>query len=395
MVINFLRKLFIKDYNNVNNPKVREKHGLLATSVGIVTNLLLFIAKIIIGVITMTFSIITDAINNLSDMTSCILSLVGFKLASKPADKKHPFGHQRIEYITALIVSLVIIILAVIMGYTSVMKIINKEATKLDTYVVFIILGLSILLKLWQSFFYKKMSKLINSVALKANSQDSLNDCISTSAILLITIVLYVWGDKIPYSYLIDPIVGIALSVFIIVTGIKLVIETCSPLIGSSLDETYLKPILEDIKSYKGVYGVHDVMGHSYGPTTMFMSLHVEVDHKVDVLESHELIDNIENEIGKKYNIHLTIHMDPIVIDSPIISKLRTYIECILKEYSKVDISFHDLRVVEGKGHTNVIFDIAIPFESGIDDNDIVKYLSNKIKEYNNKYNSVIKIDRI
>lgn len=394
MFTNFLRRLFIKDYNNVSDSKVREKHGLLATSVGIVTNLLLFIAKIIIGVLTMTFSIITDAINNLSDMTSCILSLVGFKLASKPADKKHPFGHQRIEYITGLIVSLVIIILAVIMGYTSVMKIINKEATKLDTYVVFIVLGLSILLKLWQSFFYKKVAKLINSVALKANSQDSLNDCISTTAILLITIVIYVWGDKIPNSYLIDPIVGVLLSGFIIFTGIKLVIETCSPLIGSSLEESYIKPIIDDIKAYKGVYGVHDVMGHTYGPTTVFMSLHVEVDHRVDVLESHELIDNIENEIGKKYGIHLTIHMDPIVIDSPIIAKLREVLEESINEFTNIPVSFHDLRVVEGKGHTNVIFDIVIPFESGIDDNEILTYLSEKIKEYNSTYNSVIKIDR-
>jgi len=395
-MINLLRRLFIKDYNNVRDPKVREKHGVLAVVVGIITNLLLFAGKITIGILTATYSIITDAINNLSDSINCFVALFGFKLASKPADKKHPFGHQRIEYLAGLIVAFIIIVLAVIMGYSSVMKIINKEPTNLNNYWVFVVLSLSILIKLWQSFFYKKMSKLINSLTLKANSQDSLNDVISTSLILVVTVIIYIWGDKIPNSYLIDPIAGILMALFIIYTGMKLVIETSNPLIGCSPDAELVRQITNDICKYQGVYGIHDVVIHSYGPTTLFMSIHVEVDSSVDVLLSHDLIDTIESEIANKYKIQITIHMDPIVLDSPLIIRLRELIETKLKEYSPDEhISFHDLRVVEGQTHTNVIFDIALPFESKIKDEEIVDYLYKEIKKINKKYFSVIKIDRM
>lgn len=395
-MINLLRRLFIKDYNNVRDPKVREKHGVLAVVVGIITNLLLFAGKITIGILTATYSIITDAINNLSDSINCFVALFGFKLASKPADKKHPFGHQRIEYLAGLIVAFIIIVLAVIMGYSSVMKIINKEPTNLNNYWVFVVLSLSILIKLWQSFFYKKMSKLINSLTLKANSQDSLNDVISTSLILVVTVIIYIWGDKIPNSYLIDPIAGILMALFIIYTGMKLIIETSNPLIGCSPDAELVKQITSDICKYQGVYGIHDVVIHSYGPTTLFMSIHVEVDSSVDVLLSHDLIDTIESEIANKYKIQITIHMDPIVLDSPLIIRLRELIETKLKEYSpKEHISFHDLRVVEGQTHTNVIFDIALPFESKIKEEEIVDYLYKEIKKINKKYFSVIKIDRM
>lgn len=384
-----LRKLFIKDYLNVNDPKIREKHGILASFVGIITNLILTTFKILIGIITASISIIADALNNLTDMASCIVNLFGFKLANKPADKKHPFGHERIEYIAGLIISFIIIVLAVVLGYTSVLKIINQtNDTNINVW-TFIILGGAILVKIWQSFFYRSLAKTINSISLKASAQDSLNDVISTAVVLVVSIICYATNGQVN----LDSYAGILVALFIVYSGIKLVIETANPLIGISPDNELVKKVVDDILLYDGVLGIHDLMCHSYGPTKVFMTIHVEVDSSVDVLVSHDLIDNIENEVGKKHNLMLTIHMDPIDTKSEETIKLKEQTNKILNNLDS-SLSFHDFRIVKGETHTNVLFDVVMSFESKLSEDDVISYLKEEFNKINKKYNLVIKIDR-
>lgn len=384
-----LRKLFIKDYLNVNDPKIREKHGILASFVGIITNLILTTFKILIGIITASISIIADALNNLTDMASCIVNLFGFKLANKPADKKHPFGHERIEYIAGLIISFIIIVLAVVLGYTSVLKIINQtNDTNINVW-TFIILGGAILVKIWQSFFYRSLAKTINSISLKASAQDSLNDVISTAVVLVVSIICYATNGQVN----LDSYAGILVALFIVYSGIKLVIETANPLIGISPDNELVKKVVDDILLYDGVLGIHDLMCHSYGPTKVFMTLHVEVDSSVDVLVSHDLIDNIENEVGKKHNLMLTIHMDPIDTKSEETIKLKEQTNKILNNLDS-SLTFHDFRIVKGETHTNVLFDVVMSFESKLSEDDVINYLKEEFNKINKKYNLVIKIDR-
>jgi len=387
-----LRKIFIKDYKNVNNPKVRRHHGYLASGVGAVSNLLLFAFKLTIGLLTFSISIITDAVNNLSDMASSIVNLVGFKLAGKPADKKHPYGHERIEYIAGMIISFVIIGIAIVLGYLSIQKIIKNEGVDINFW-VFIILGAAIIIKLWQSLFYKKIGKEINSVSLKASSQDSLNDVISTIAVLLVSTIEFTcqeFGVLIPFD--LDGVIGICLAIYIVYVGVKLVIETANPLIGLTPDDELVKNVVSDILKYPGVLGIHDLMCHSYGPTKVFMTIHVEVDYRIDVMKSHDLIDNIESEINRKHNVILTIHMDPIDNFSPIVKSLREKINQIIINYN-VKLTFHDFRIVQGDTHTNILFDVVVPHEVNVQEDKLKLYLIKEIKKLDVKYNLVVKID--
>lgn len=393
---NLLRRLFIKNYRNVTNSKVRHSHGILASSVGIVTNLLLFAFKIFIGIIVGSMSIISDAINNLTDMASCFINLFGFKLANKPADKEHPFGHERIEYIAGIIISFFIIIIAVVLGYTSVMKIIDGNVydyTKHipSTVATFIILLIAILVKLWQGFFYRKMGKLINSVSLKANAQDSLNDVVSTTAVLIamsIECILVFNGHYIQ----IDGYMGVLVSVFIVVMGIKMVLESSNPLIGEAADSEIVKTITKEILSFPGVLGVHDLMSHSYGPTKIYMTIHVEVDSKIDVMVSHDLMDTIENKIQEKYGVLLTVHMDPIDNSSEEVLSLKTQAIDILHRYNSL-LSLHDFRVVSGPTHTNVLFDVLLPYDCNIKEEELLNYLKTSFYKINPTYFLVIKFD--
>jgi len=342
-------------------------------------------------------SIITDALNNFTDMASSIVNLLGFKLANKPADKEHPFGHERIEYIAGLIISFVIIAIAAVLGYTSVMKIIDNTATNYSNnavnIAVFVILGFAILAKLIQGLFYRKMAKIINSVSLKASAQDSFNDVITTTAVLVATTVEYILYLN-GYDIHIDGWMGLAVSMFIVITGIKLLIETSNPLIGLTPDKNMVHQIIEDIKQYHGVLGVHDMMCHSYGPTKVFMTIHVEVDHRDDVLVSHDLIDNIEKEIQQKYSISLTIHMDPIITESPEINNLIAKTSDILAAFPEGEkLSFHDFRTVNGPTHTNILFDVVIPSDTKINDKELLIYLQNEFKKINSTYRLVINFD--
>lgn len=387
-MITLIRKLFIKDYSNVKDKVVREKHGLVASIGGIIVNLILFAIKFLIGLLAGSRAIISDAINNLTDLVSNIVSLLGFKIASKPADKKHPYGHERVEYITGMIVSFLIIAVAVVLGYTSITALINHESNASFALVSFIVLGVAIVGKVLLGLFYYGMGKAIDSVSLKANMQDSFNDAISTGAVLVTAIVMYF----VPSLWWLDSAVSIAVALFILYSGIKLVLETVSPLIGLTPDSDFVKAILKDVKAHKGVLGIHDLVVHSYGETKIFITLHVEVDAYSDIMETHDLIDNIESEIGSKYGVELTIHMDPIDTKSEEIVSLKEIITKTLKTF-KAGITFHDLRVVKGPTHTNVLFDIVLPLECKIDQLDVVNALKHALKEENEAYNLVVKID--
>lgn len=387
-MITFLRKLFIKDYDKVNNPKVREKHGLLASFGGIFTNITLFTIKLIIGLFAGSMAIISDAINNLTDLISCVVSLVGFKIANKPADDDHPYGHERVEYVTGMIVSFIIIAVALILCYTSITSLINKSVDAEFSIASFIVLVIAILGKIMLGLFYNGIGKAIDSVSLKASKQDSFNDAISTTVVLIAAIVKFF----VPALWWLDPALSILIGLFVLYSGIKLVGETVSPLIGLTPDSDFVKNVINDIESYEGVLGTHDVVCHSYGPSKIFITVHVEIDGYANMMEMHDLIDNIEMKIGKKYGAEITIHMDPIDTKNPEIPQLKEVIKATLSSINE-RITYHDLRLVPGPTHTNILFDIVVPNSLKDLRETIVKTLWKNIKGLDEKYNLVIKID--
>lgn len=387
--MSILPKIFIKNYKNTDDAKVRFAYGNMCGIVGIITNVIICIVKIVIGAIVSSISIIADGINNLADAGSSVLTLVGFKIASKPSDREHPFGHERMEYITGLIVALVIIGIGLLLLESSITKLINQEVmaySKTMAIITIVILSFAILAKLWQSLFYHKYGKLINSTTLIATSRDSLNDVISTSAVLVATIVSVFYENT-----WIDGTMGILVSIFIMYSGIGLVKETISPLLGEVPSREFINEIKSKVMSYPGVLGTHDLVIHSYGPKKVFITIHVEVNSKVDVNVSHDMIDNIEADFRKE-GINMVIHMDPIDIDDPEIKVLREKLPIILKAIDE-KLLFHDLRIVKGVTHTNVLFDLVLNWESEKDIEEIEKEITNKVQEIDNKYKVVITFD--
>lgn len=391
-MVHFLRKLFIKNYQDIKNPKVREAHGKLASIVGVFSNCILFAIKMVAGLLSNSIAIIADSINNLSDMGSSIITLVGFKLAAAPADDEHPYGHQRIEYISGLIVAVIIIFVGGNLLFSSIDKIINYNQETIENHIIYIsiaILSISILIKLWQSFFNLRVSKLINSIALQATAADSRNDCISTGAILIGNIVLLFWKD-IPFS--LDGVMGILVSLFILISGIKLIKETIDPLIGVTVDENFIKTILEEIKKEPMVLGIHDPVCHMYGPTKCFMTVHVEVNANHKMLEVHDVIDNIERRISQEFDVELTIHMDPIQTDNEHINELRKRVKEAVKCIDE-HLSLHDFRVVLGPSHTNIIFDLVVPYKYSKSNEQILKELEQMFQDEDAQYYFVIQFD--
>ena len=391
-MVNFLRKLFIKKFENTSDEKVREAHGKLASFVGVFSNLVLFIIKMIAGLISGSVAIIADSINNLSDMGSSVITLVGFKLASAPADEEHPYGHQRIEYISGLIVAIIIIYVGGNLLMTSFEKILHYEPTVVGNNVLYITIGIlavSILIKLWQSVFNKKVGKIINSLALEATAADSRNDSISTAVILLGTIIMLIFKD-IPFS--LDGVMGILVSLFILYSGIKLIKETMDPLIGVTSEHEFVQSILNFIEGYDICLGTHDVMCHMYGPTKCFMTVHVEVDASGDILEVHDEIDNIEKAVYKEFGALVTVHMDPIQTDNEEINKLKKRVHQAVLEIDS-NLSFHDFRVVVGPTHTNILFDIVVPFKYKLTKEEIITKLNEKIYDEGKQYYFVIELE--
>lgn len=389
-----LIKLFIKDYNNLSSPKVRAAYGALAGIVGIISNILLAGLKIIIGILAISPSIIADGINNLTDGVSSIITLVGFKLSSKQADSDHPYGHQRLEYITGLIIAFIIFIIGITLlkdSIVGVYELFTGQAKALDIVNPIVIIGclvLSIGMKFLQSSFYKKMGTIVSSDALFASAKDSLNDCITTVAVLISTLVYIFSNGKIN----IDSIALLVVSIFILVSSISLIKDTIDPLVGVIPSDEEVTKIANAIKAYDGVLGIHDLVVHSYGPNMNFVTVHVEVSREVDVMKSHDLIDNIEHEVSKLLNILLTIHMDPVEVNDEKTNEIKVVVKQILEDIDP-KLSFHDFRIVPGPTHTNILFDVVMPFEYPITAKELKTAIEDKVKEHNETWNTVIEID--
>ena len=384
-----LVKLFIKNYKNTSDPKIRGKYGTLSGVVGIISNILLCSIKIFIGFISSSISVMADGINNLTDAGTSIITLIGFKLSSAPADEDHPFGHERIENITGLIISFLIIIIGFTLGKESVTKLINGNSTSEISFVTIIVMGISIVIKLWQSIFYRKMAKAINSDALIASSKDSLNDSLSTTVVILGLIII-----KLTNFTPIDSILGIGLAIFILISGIKMVIETINPLIGVMPTQEELDQISEKIVSYDGIIGIHDLVVHKYGNCTTFVTAHAEVPSDVDVVVSHDIIDNIERDFREELNIDLTIHMDPVDNKNPMTKELKDKVNNIIKNIDPI-LSIHDFRVVYGDTHTNLLFDVSMPINFTCSPKELREIISLEIKKLDGNYFAVIQIDQL
>lgn len=392
-MITLLRKLFIKDYQNVHDPKVREEHGILSSVFGIVTNFILVVLKaaaaIILALPTGGFSValIADAVNNLTDMASSVVSLIGFKVSNKPADADHPFGHGRVEYIAGLIVSMVVVLVAVELFKSSLEKAIDGTTQSYDI-VSMVILGIAILLKLFQGYFNYTMGKIIESPTLKATSVDSLTDSLATTAVLVSAILTYTlnWG-------FLDAYLGMAVSIFVLIAGIRMIVDTSKPLLGEAAKKSFVQDVVDYAMTHKGIQGVHDVLVHNYGPNKSFISFHAEIDAKMDILEAHDLIDNLEDDIRKKFGCEISIHMDPILIGDKATDQAKEKCLAVLKGLDE-KVTLHDFRLVSGPTHMNMIFDILIPFESKVTLESAFEALKEAFKDNVPKVNFVVKMDR-
>ena len=348
-----LLRLFVKDYKNKDKPRVRSSIGKLSGAVGIGCNLVLFALKLLVGTISGSVSITADAMNNLSDATSAIVTLVGFKLAEKPADDDHPYGHARYEYLSGLAVAAMIIVIGFELAKTSVEKIFQPAAVEFTLPVAVVLLG-SILVKLWLSLFNSSLGKYIDSSALLATAADSRNDVLATAAVLAAALIEWLTNWRI------DGFMGLGVALFILYSGAMLAKETISPLLGETASPQLRELIVGIVNSEPKVLGYHDLMVHDYGPGQRFASMHVEMDQKEDPLLCHELIDNLERRCLQEHNVHLVIHYDPVVTGDEEMDRLKAVVEQVLREMDS-QISIHDFRMVRGTGHTNLIFDIALP----------------------------------
>ena len=382
---NFLFQKLIKNYEDVSNPRVRDQYGKVAGIVGILSNTLLCIMKIIVGLVSGSIAIVADAVNNLADAASSLITLIGFKLASMPEDKKHPYGHARIEYLAGLLVSVIIIIAGFELAKSSVSKIISPSPTEFSAAVVIVLL-LAIVIKVWQARFNISAGKKIDSLTLIATGADSRNDVIATGAVLFSLLVGH-------FTHLqIDGVTGLLVALFIIWSGISLVRETVSPLLGEAPDPALVKNIEQMASSYDGVLGIHDLVVHNYGPGKIFASLHIEVDGSVDVMVSHDLIDNIERDIAQKLKINITVHMDPIDLADPNREPLKHLILGEIQHLPCVK-GFHDLRIVPGATHSNVVFDILLSPDCTMTKEEIAQIFTSAISHYNPKFYTVIQFD--
>ena len=379
-------KLLVKGYGLGAGSAVREKSGKAAGAVGIATNLLLFAIKMAAGLLSGSVAIMADAVNNLTDSGSSIIMLVGFKLAGKPADAKHPFGHARMEYLSGVIVSFVVLFLGLELGMTSIEKIIAPEAADF-TPLTLGILAASVLIKLWQCFFYRSVGKTIDSQTVYATSSDSRNDAIATTVVLLGAAITSLTHLNL------DGWLGLAVAVFIVVSGVKLIIETGDPLLGMAPDQELVKSIYQKILSYDGIIGIHDLAVHNYGVGRCFASVHCEVPAEEDILKSHDIIDNIERDFLEHDHIHLVIHLDPVVTQDERTKSLHRQVrELVGRIYPQVSI--HDFRVVWGITHSNVLFDVAAPFSLEDSDQEIQEKLGAAVSRLDQSYRPVITVDR-
>jgi cation diffusion facilitator family transporter len=380
-----LLRTFIKNHQNTDDPGVRMQYGRLAGWVGICCNVLLCAGKLIVGTLSGSVSITADAVNNLSDASSSVVTLIGFKMAAKPADDEHPFGHDRIEYLSGLIVAALILIIGVELVKSSVTKILHPAAIEFSP-VIAGVLVCSILVKLWMMFFNRRLGGMIHSGTLEATSADSRNDVITTSAVLVACLVGQRTGLKI------DGYAGLAVALFILYCGIGIAKDTIDPLLGEAPDEELVHTIASEVLAHDKVLGIHDLIVHDYGPGRRFASVHVEMDSREDVLEGHEIIDDIEHEVKRKLNVELVIHYDPIVTDDKELNEAKALVLRTLREINP-ELAIHDFRMVRGKGHTNLIFDMVVPHELERREPELKKLVTERLQAVDRRYRTVITLD--
>lgn len=381
-----LEKLFIKNYTNTKDPKVRNSYGLTAGIFGIISNFIISLIKLFIGLVSNSISIIADATNNISDMFSSLATIIGFKLSSKKPDNKHPYGYARYEYIAGFVIAIFMLLLGIIFAKESVMKIIHPEKL-LITSATFIVLIIAIIIKGIQMSVYKRFAKQIKSKTLKATFIETRNDILTTTTILISMLIMKM------YSVNIDGYLALAISFFIIYSSIKTVIEVLEPIIGTTPKEEQVRKIKQKLLSYDYVKGIHDLVIHNYGIHNDYVTVHIEIDSKMDMIKAHDLMDIIENEFKEELGINLTIHMDPVIIGNAKVDKLKTKVIDAIAQFDS-DLNIHDFRIIKKGKTTNVLFDCVIPYEKKYTKEDIINYLSEKIVNKKEKYSFKVEIDR-
>ena len=370
---NWLLRTFIKKSDHPEDPKVRAAVGILSGIVGIFCNILLFGGKLAVGLLTRSVSITADAMNNLSDATSSVVTMLGFRLAERPADNDHPYGHARYEYLSGLAVSALILIIGVELAKSSLDKVLHPADVIINWVTAAVLIG-SILVKLWMSLFNTKLGKTIHSATLAATAADSRNDVITTSAVLLAALIEHFTAFRA------DGWMGLAVSCFILYSGVGLAKDTISPLLGENADPELREKIVDNIRACPKVLGFHDLMVHDYGPGQRFASIHVEMDRREEPMECHEIIDDLERECLKSHGVHLVIHYDPIVTDDPELDRMHVRVEQLLHTYD-IRLGVHDFRMVPGKGHVNLIFDVVLPTDLRGQEADITAALEKALNQ--------------
>lgn len=386
-MITFLAKTFIKDYKNYDNSEVRGKYGLLCAVWGIVLNIVLFAAKTAAGIIANSVSVLADAFNNLSDAGSSLVTLLGFKAASQKPDPEHPFGHGRYEYISGLVVSVLIVVMGVEFIKSSVEKIISGSDDTHFTLLTGAILLFSILVKVYIFIFNKRIGKKISSPTLLATGADALSDCIATGAIIVSAVISNVT------SFAADGWCGLVVSFMIIVAGLNAARETINPLLGQPPSKEFVEKVESLLMAHDEIVGIHDLVVHDYAPGHIMISVHAEISDKSDIIEAHELIDNVEREIAEKLSCEAVIHMDPISTDDERVNEVKQKVSLVLLGIHE-DVTIHDFRMVDGNTLTNLIFDIVVPFDVKMDAFEIKKEADRLVKTIDKKYNAVVDVDR-
>lgn len=385
-MITILSRWFIKNHEEYTNPDVRRAYGVLTGAVGIILNVILFAGKYLAGFLSGSVSVMADAFNNLSDAGSSFITLLGFHLAGKKPDPEHPFGHGRIEYISGLIVSMLIIVMGVELLKTSVQKIMNPQQMEISLITMLVLLA-SIVVKVYMSMYNRSYGKKLDSSAMKATATDSLSDCITTTVVLLSMLV---------YQFLhvnLDGWSGLVVAFFILIAGISSAKDTLSPLLGEAPDEEFVKEVEQMVMNHQDVVGVHDMVVHNYGPGRVMISLHAEVPGNQDIYSLHDEIDLIERELKQRFQCEAVIHMDPIATDDERVMGLRKEVEVLVKEYD-MELTIHDFRMVEGPTHTNLIFDVVVPQGYKKTDEEISSEIARRITEKWHNYFAVIKMEK-
>ena len=382
---NFLIKIFIGKNKDENDPAVRAKYASLAGFTGILLNVLLFAGKLTLGILAASVAMIADAFNNISDAGSAVVTLIGFRLASKHVDKEHPLGHGRLEYVSAFIVDMIIILVGFELFKSSLDKILNPALPAIGNATL-IILGCAILVKVWLFFFYRKIGSKIRSTAIKAAASDSLTDCIATTLVLASAVIARVWGVAI------DGWAGILVACFIFYTGVKAAKETIDLLLGSPPDKEFIQDIYEFVKAYPRVVGIHDVMVHDYGPGRQIVSFHAEVPSDSDINIAHEEVDRLERDMHEKFGCIVTVHLDPIVVGDETVNELRALAESCARQVNET-FTIHDFRMTKGEKDINLIFDLVLPVDCEICEAEAEKSVAKAIREKNPDCNCVIKAE--